>query len=87
MSKSKSYKWDENTRGLLRQLRAENIQLRRELKVAQRKFNIKVDEIEEVKEPNRIVCPECREGDLEIMEVVGRSYATCTHCFYRRRLV
>ena len=98
MSKTKRKSHDEleHYRGLLKEAEKKIRSLEQELKRFKKHDNLyenNKDEIQEIlhkqteskKYKDLEDCPECFKGKMQEMEIIGRVYATCEVCGFRKR--
>lgn len=90
MAKSKHGKPDEYHLGEIRQLKAENKQLKRRLQQLERAKHIYhdlQDVLEPEEKPKKEMCKVCTRGELEELIIVGRLFQRCTICDYRSKAI
>ncbi len=93
MARSKSYRNEEDLKGLLRQLKAENKSLKRRLRQLEKNKHIweeylLEDEDQEVKKDTKEQrCPECGEGILSYVDLGIKHLMCCNQCKYRTKAV
>lgn len=86
--KSKQRDKVEYYKGVIRQLKAENARLRKELKRFDHQYDQEDEdeytEVEPRKNKNSKQCPNCEDGEINSVEVVGRMITKCNECDYRK---
>lgn len=91
MPKKRSKSPEEHYKGIIRGLKAEIRQLKKELKYYERREhhhenNKDIDEVEDVQYDNfEEVCPDCHKGKLIEHNVAGRYWQSCDICKYRTK--
>lgn len=93
MARSKESKPEEFFLGQIRELKAENKALRRRIRQLEKREHQYEETDEEI--PNlpvgeqnnkQLYCASCGKGKLEILEVLGRVFSTCSICGDRKKL-
>ncbi len=84
MPKNKTHSEVEHLRGIIKQLKAENIRLKRQLRIQE-----KYSDEETPVEPEAVdvdLCPSCARGKLVLLDLGKFAYLTCPVCGHRERI-
>jgi formamidopyrimidine-DNA glycosylase len=87
--KRSTHKYDEENLGIMRAQKKQIKRLQQEIKRLEKQLGYRQNKIEDLKtfeyeEPN---CPDCKNGYLKEITVVGRKLTICGNCTYRTRAV
>lgn len=87
MTRSRTHKTDEDLLGLVRQLKAENRNLKKRIRQLEKQTNNFSDDTEEDEHKDIALekCTECTDGELEHKLVFGRSWKQCNNCTFRTK--
>lgn len=87
--KKATHKFDEDNLGIIRGQKKQIKRLQQEIKRLEKLLGYRQNKVEDLKtfeyeEPD---CPECKNGYLKELVVVGRRLTICGNCKYRTRAV
>ena len=91
MARKRTHKTDEDLRGTIRELTAENKALRRKLRQLEKSkhlwnlYSLEAEDKEETIEIKEIVCPECKAGVLVYVDLGIKELMSCSNCKYRTK--
>lgn len=90
MSKTKQKEKSEmeHLRGRIKRLQSQNRQLRKRNRELERKahfFENIVDDVVEESDVTEVICPKCKSGVLQLLDLHHISLISCTACDYKEK--
>lgn len=91
MARSKSHKDDENLRGEIRELKAQNKALKKRLRQLEKnkhiweEYLVEEEDRSERKQNKQDMCPECGDGTLVYVDLGIKHLFSCSVCTYRTK--
>lgn len=86
MPKKKERNSEEFYRGKLRDAEKQIRDLQRQVRSLEKVGHINKPKLEKIKEDQPLMCTECGKCEIQIIEVVGRTFHTCPCCGYRKKI-